>query len=323
LVAPSPVESVKKMAFETPYIFYFAILVLIAFLADPYSFTRTWNQGRSAMLAIVPLIFLEAGKRSFSPVEGGRKALLARLTVVAAAIYYFAFSQPFVVSSIVSEGRSLGVDPSIVQYSWVWGIDYTATSVFLVSLLLLDRSSKTITPLIYTIGMASFLFIDVLLPENTLGPFGYVVPPVLQMVAWALDLFAPGAAHSQGNMLMLQNSLGSKNLQVFWPSAGLDGIVIGLLVVLAICVKAGTGWRRGASYLALGVVGSFLVNVLRLALLAAYALSNITDPKAFEAFHSVAGELIFIPWIIAFVILILRREGRISKQARLLKGEGI
>ncbi len=169
--------------------------------------------------------------------------------------------------------------------------------------------------------MAAFLFIDVLLPENTLGPFGYVVPPVLQLVAGALDLFAPGAAHSQGNILMLQNSAGATlNLQVFWPSAGLDGIVIGLLVVFAICVKTGTGWERGALYLGLGVVGSFLVNVLRLALLAGYALSNITNPQAFQAFHSVIGELIFIPWIVAFVVLILRRESRLSTQARLVTG---
>ncbi len=202
-----------------------------------------------------------------------------------------------------------------MQFSWVWGIDYAVTSVFLVSLLLLDRGSKTITPLIYTVGMASFLFIDVLLPENTLGPFGYVVPPVLRLVAGTLDLFVPGAAHSQGNILMLQNHAGDiMNLQVFWPSAGLDGIVIGLLVVFAICVKAGTGWARGAVYLLLGVVGSFLVNVLRLALLAAYAMSNITNPQAFQAFHSVIGELIFIPWIIAFVVLILRRESRVSAQ---------
>jgi thaumarchaeosortase len=316
--------AVEKRAHETPYIVYFALLVLIAFLADPNSFARSWNEGRPAMLAIVPLVFLEAGRRSFAPLRGGRKALLAWLTLVAAAVYYFTFALPFAFNSIVSWGTSLGVDKTIVQFSWVWGIDYTVTSIFLISLLLLDRGSKTVTPLIYTVGMASFLFIDVLLPENTLGPFGYVVPPALQLVAGTLDLFAPGAAHSQGNILMLQNSLGqSMNLQVFWPSAGLDGIVIGLLVVFAICVKAGTGWARGALYLFLGVVGSFLVNVLRLAVLAVYAMSNITNPKAFEAFHSVAGELIFIPWIIVFVILILRREGRISTQSRLVPSRGI
>jgi thaumarchaeosortase len=311
-------EGANWRAHETPYIAYFALLVLIAFIADPYSFTHTWNQGRSAMLAVVPLVFLEMGRKSFAPLEAGRKALLAWLTLAAAAVYYFAFAQPSVSNSIVSLGTSLGVDQTIVQFSWVWGIDYAVTSLFLISLLLLDRASRTITPLIYTVGMASFLFIDVLLPENTLGPFGYVVPPVLQIVAWTLDLFAPGAAHSQGNILMLQNSIGAMNLQVFWPSAGLDGIVIGLLVVLAICVKVGTGWARGALYMVLGVVGSFLVNVLRLALLAVYAMSNITNPKAFQAFHSVAGELIFIPWIVVFVIVILRRESRISTQARLL-----
>jgi thaumarchaeosortase len=304
--------SARRRAVGAPYIFYFAALVIVAFLADPISFTRSWNEGRSAMLAIVPLVFLEAGRRSLAPLGDGRKALAAWLTLGAAAVYYFAFAQPYVFNSIVSAGRSLGVNPTIVQYSWVWGIDYTVTSIFLVSLLLLDRGSKTITPLIYTVGMASFLFIDVLLPENTLGPFGYVVPPVLQLVAGTLDLFVPGAAHSSGNLLMLRSGPNTMNLQVFWPSAGLDGIVIGLLVVFAICVKSGTGWVRGSLYLIIGVVGSFLVNVLRLVVLAAYAMSHITNPQAFQAFHSVIGELIFIPWIIAFVVLILRRESRLS-----------
>jgi thaumarchaeosortase len=313
----------KRRGVQAPYLAYFAILVILAFLADPLSFTRSWNEGRSAMLAIVPLVFLESGRRSLAPLGGGRKALAAWLTLGAAAAYYFAFAQPFAFNSIVSLGTSLGVNSTIVQFSWVWGIDYAVTSIFLVSLLLLDRGSKTITPLIYTVGMASFLFIDVLLPENTLGPFGYVVPPVLQLVAGTLDLFVPGSARSQGNILMLQSGHNAMNLQVFWPSAGLDGIVIGLLVVFAICVKSGTGWARGSLYLALGVVGSFLVNVLRLVVLAAYAMSHITNPQAFQAFHSVIGELIFIPWIIAFVVLILRRESRLSTRAPLLPGPGI
>ena len=315
---------VRRKAAGAPYIVYFAILVIVAFLADPISFTRSWNEGRSAMLAIVPLVYLEAGRRSLAPLGSGRKALLAWLTLGVAAVYYFAYAQSSVFKAVVSAGTSLGVNQTIVQFCWVWGIDYAVTSMFLVFLLLLDRGSKTITPLIYTVGMASFLFIDVLLPENTLGPFGYVVPPVLQVVAGVLNLFSPGAAHSQGNLLMLQNHVGDTlNLQVFWPSAGLDGIVIGLLVVFAICVKAGTGWARGTAYLLLGVVGSFLVNVLRLALLAAYAMGNITNPQAFQAFHSVIGELIFIPWIIAFVVLILRRESRIAAQARPLPSAGI
>ncbi|MDA4118398.1 MAG: hypothetical protein OK455_08655, partial [Thaumarchaeota archaeon] len=228
-----------ERAISTPYLAFFAILVVLAFVADPYSFTRSWNQGRSAMLAIVPLVVLEAGRRSLAPVAGRRRALIGWVCVAAAGAYYFTVAQPAIVKDLVSVGTGLGINPTILQYSWIWGIDYTVTSVFLVVLLLLDSGPKTITPLIYTVGMASFLFIDVILPENTLGPFGYVVPPVLQVVAGVLDLFGLGTAHSEGNILMLQNNLGSMNLQVFWPSAGLDGIVIGLLVVVAICVKVG------------------------------------------------------------------------------------
>ncbi len=147
-------ESAQKRASETPSIVYFALLVLIAFLADPLSFTRSWNEGRSAMLAIVPLVFLEAGRRSFEPLRGGRKPLLEWLTLAAASVYYFTFARPFAFDSIVSWGTSLGVNSTIVQFSWVWGIDYTVTSAFLIALLLLDRGSRTITPLIYTVGMA-------------------------------------------------------------------------------------------------------------------------------------------------------------------------
>ena len=69
---PGFLKVVEKRLLGTPYIVYFAILVLVAFLADPYSFTRAWNQGRSAMLAIVPLVFLEAGRGSFAPLEARR-----------------------------------------------------------------------------------------------------------------------------------------------------------------------------------------------------------------------------------------------------------
>lgn len=317
MTVPGPLATAWRRAESAPCVAYFAAVVLAAFIADPSSFAHAWNQGRSSTIAVVPLLMLETGRRSLDPLGSGRKAAAGWLTVGAAAAYYFAFAQQSTFDAVVSFGKGLGVDPAIVRYSWVWGIDYSVTSMFLLALLALDRRSKTITPLIYTVGMASFLFIDVLLPENTLGPFGYVVPPVLSAVAWTLDTFAPGAAASNGNVLSLQNQLGSMRLQVFWPSAGLDGMVIGLLAVLAICVKTGTGWERGALYMGVGVAGSFAVNVFRLVLLAGYAMSDMTDPTSFQAFHSVIGELVFIPWIVAFVLLILRREARLSARTGL------
>ncbi len=291
-------------------IFALSFLVLIAFVADPFSFTRAWNQGRSALLAVIPLAILEVGLRGLEPLRERRKVILVYVGLAAAASYYFAVSLPSVVSAIESLGVSLGVDPLLAQYSWLWGIDYAVTSIFVLVLIFVYSRPRPFTPVIYTLGMASFLFIDVILPYNSLGPFQAVVPPILQFVSYILNATGLGSATAVGNVLMLTTDAGRMNLQVFWPSAGLHGILIGLMVVAFVSIKLEVGWLRGFVYLLVGVAGSFVVNVIRIVLLAIYALQHITDPAGFEVFHSVAGDLVFIPWIVVYVLLIIRYERR-------------
>jgi thaumarchaeosortase len=202
----------------------------------------------------------------------------------------------------------MGVDPLLAQFSWLWGIDYGVSSALLVSLVLLYAPPRPFTPLIYTVGMTCFLFVDVILPYNSLGPFQAVVPPTLRVISYIVSAMVPGSASANGNILTLTAPAGSMTLQVFWPSAGLDGIIIGVLVVVFVVIKLGVRRVRGLVYVAVGVVGSFIVNAFRIILLALYALGHITSPKEFEVFHSVAGDLVFIPWIILYVLLIVRHE---------------
>jgi len=293
-----------------------AILVLIAFAADPFSFARAWNEGRSALLAIIPLAILELGLRGLEPLRETKKVAALYIILVLAACYYFAVSLPNVVSAIENLGISSGVDPLLVHYSWVWGIDYAVTSILILGVIFVYARPRPFTPLIYTIGMASFLFIDVILPYNSLGPFQVIVPPILQFVAYILNSTMLGSATAAGNILMLKTSAGRMNLQVFWPSAGLHGILIGRMVVAVVSIKLEVGWLRGLVYLLVGVAGSFIVNVLRIVLLAIYAMQHITDPKGFEVFHSVAGDLVFIPWIVVYVLLVIRHERRMAARRR-------
>lgn len=301
---------------ETPAVAFFALLILAAFLAEPYSFARDWNEGRSALLAVVPLLLLELRGDALRPLPSPGRAYGAYAVVVLSSAYYVSFAEEAVRQSLVLRGVALGINPLIAQYSWVWGVDYAVSSAFLLALILLSSNPRAVTPLIYSLGMTSFLFTDSALPYNSLGPFGYVIPPALQAVSAFVDALLPGTVESSGNVLALQNHAGSMRLEVFWPSAGLDGIVLGLLVVVAVCSKLGTGWRRGALYLIVGAAGSFAVNILRITLLTFYALSDITNPKGFEAFHSVAGELVFLPWIALYVLMILRHEGRLWASSR-------
>ena len=290
---------------------FFILLVIAAFVAEPPSFARAWNEGRSAMLAIVPLVGLEMWKNAINPVER-KKALLCYSVIIVALAYYVSTSLQAIRESLIAWGVKLGVDPLIAQYSWVWGLDYAVTSAFLLALVMLLSKPRVITPLIYTVGMACFLYIDVVLPYNSLGPFQDVVPPLLGFVVLVLNATGLGYSSAAGNILHLTTPAGSMNLQVFWPSAGLQGIVIGLLAIATISVKMGSGWMRGSIYLLIGAVGSFLVNVLRIVMLAVYAMGAINDPKGFERFHSVAGELVFIPWILILIVLLVRHELKIK-----------
>lgn len=274
------------------------------------------------MLAIVPLVGLEMWKNAIRQVER-KRALLCYTVVVVALAYYVLTSLQAIRESLIAWGVKLGVDPLIAQYSWIWGLDYAVTSAFLLALVMLLSKPRVITPLIYTVGMACFLYIDVLLPYNSLGPFQDVVPPVLGFVVLILNATGLGYSSAAGNILHLSTSAGSMNLQVFWPSAGLQGIVIGLLAIATISVKMGSGWMRGSIYLLIGTVGSFLVNVLRIVMLAVYAMGAINDPKGFERFHSVAGELVFIPWILILIVLLVRHELKIKTASGTLSTERV
>lgn len=297
---------------RTPAIFYFVILVLLAFVAEPNSFARDWNEGRSALLVIVPLALMEMGRSSLLPLLPARKSIKGYAVLAVAGTYYFLFSLNAIRANIVSIGVMVGTNPVVAPYSWVWALDYGATSIFLAGIILLIRGQRVITPLIYTLGMASFLFFDAVFPYSSLGPFVYVIPFTLKIVAAMVNLFHMGTVIATGNILTLQNAEGTMSLEAFWPSAGLEGIVIGLLAVTVVCVKIGTSWFNGGVYLLGGLVGSFLVNVLRIAMLVVYAFGDITDPRAFERFHSVAGELVFLPWIVLYIFFIIKRESRKS-----------
>ena len=296
------------MLARPPLVLSLGLLVLIAFLANPISFTKSWNEGRSAMLAVIPLALLEGGRSGLNLLRDGRRAALAYVILGLGALYYFLVATPFVTTAIEGLGVRIGVDPLLAQFSWLWGIDYAVSSLLLLGLVLLYAPPRPFTPLIYTLGMTSFLFVDVILPYNSLGPFQAVVPPTLRVISFVVSALVPGSASASGNILVLTAPSGSMTLQVFWPSAGLDGIIIGVLVVAFVVIKLGVGRVRGFLYVLIGVVGSFIVNALRIVLLAVYALGHITSPKEFEVFHSVAGDLVFIPWIILYVLLIVRRE---------------
>ena len=44
--------------------------------------------------------------------------------------------------------------------------------------------------------------------------------------------------------------------------------------------------------------------MIRIFSLSVYALKVTTDPEAWEEFHSVAGEIMFLPWLFIFLLVV-------------------
>lgn len=67
-------------------------------------------------------------------------------------------------------------------------------------------------------------------------------------------------------------------------------------------------------YFVLGIFGTITVNLIRIFSLSWYALKVTTDPVAWEEYHKIAGEIMFLPWLFAFILVVILIESRRLKK---------
>ena len=97
--------------------------------------------------------------------------------------------------------------------------------------------------------------------------------------------------------------------------AGLYAAAIFLGVFALFAWEQRTPSRRLAAYLALGLVGLHVANVLRLSLLG--YVGYRWGGAALQTFHQHAGWVLFLVWTIVFWLLVLRRFEGPARAARL------
>jgi thaumarchaeosortase len=83
--------------------------------------------------------------------------------------------------------------------------------------------------------------------------------------------------------------------------------------MLAFLLKMDIPIGRKLVYFGLGVIGTASVNVIRIISLSLFALIITTNVTEWETFHSVAGEIMFLPWLGIYLASVVSLE---SKRAR-------
>jgi thaumarchaeosortase len=137
---------------------------------------------------------------------------------------------------------------------------------------------------------------------------------LVQTNVWLINIFDLGIATARDNLMFLQGEHGPFALQVFWPSAGVHSVIIYSLVMMAFLLKMNIQRKRKALYFGLGILGTIIINLIRIFSLSLFALKVSTNPAEFEEYHSIAGEIMFLPWLFVFLLVVTFIESRRLKK---------
>jgi len=289
-------------------IFIISSPIVFSIIAFPDSVTWSWNEGRGGyFFALVFIIAELVGLKIII----SKKRLLAVIPLAAIVIAYLV-SLEFGLRDYIIESAKL-FDVQLI-YSWTWMWDFIIMAIFVVTALSIFFGTRwiRIAPAgpIFLIGTGIILSLDAFFPYDTLGPLQYVVPYFVQANVWLITVLDLGTAVARDNVMFLRGDHGSMALQVFWPSAGVHSIIIFSLVIGAFMLKLNISRNRKIIYFVLGIIGTITVNLIRIFSLSWYALKVTTDPVAWEEYHKIAGEIMFLPWLFAFIFIVMIIESR-------------
>jgi thaumarchaeosortase len=253
--------------------------------------------------------------------------------MAALTISYF-IALPYGLSDYIRNGKD-AYNVSLVD-SWMWMWDFIVMAIFVASSLLMLFGKKwykiASAGMIYLAGSALILALDAFFPFDSLGPLQIIVPIYLQIdqaVINFIDTYVINVgpqtpnnsaepALARGNLLVMNGLHGPFALQVFWPSAGVHSMIIYTLVMLALLIKMDMPLPRKLIYFAAGTLGTVATNLVRIVSLSLYALVVTTDIQEWEAFHSIAGEIMFLPWLGIYLGVVIYIE---NKRIRRLQAE--
>ena len=293
---------------------------LFTIIAYPNTFSLSWNQGRGGFLFAMAFIAAEIfglhhniNRRKFCIVIG-----LSLITVG-----YFVALPLGLRDSIIAAAPYYRVQ-QVDSWEWFWDFIIMALYVGLSLGILFGKKWYKIAPAgaIYLVGSAVILSLDAFFPFDSLGPLQFIVPEYLQIDQALISLInshimnlGPGIpATAQGNLLVLNGLHGHFALQVFWPSAGVHSMIIYTLVMLAFLLKMDIPLQRKLVYFIIGTIGTAAINLIRIISLSLFALMITTNINEWEAFHSVAGEIMFLPWLGIYLSSVVFIESKRTKR---------
>jgi thaumarchaeosortase len=289
-----------------------ALPLAAAYLSDPLILNAGWNEGKGSLILVLVFIAIEGLDATFR-LNRARLAIAFLCSVLLSLVFYY---DPGSLQAITQAGTYFGVAPSLLNYSWheFW---VTVTYLSLALILIVDLTGLRqfrafLFTLTYTTLTALVLILDAIFPYDELGPLQSVVPVLVSVASGIMKTINLVNITSFGNTMLINAGGTVRALVVYWPSAGVHSFLIFTGIAIAFLLKQKIGGLRFVAYTLLGALGTISVNVVRIILLAYY--TAYYPPQYFQSFHDVIGEILFLPWLVAFMLIVHLAERHFNRK---------
>ena len=247
---------------------------------------------------------------------GWKKLLNGRISWtwfrIAAVIVAAAAPTIYVISTFF-----LGLDYSIWELGtllgatllWHWPISFEYllfTAFFTASVLLtyeIDGLKRFSISLFFLGATCFFYMIDTFYPYGTIVVLQAFAPFTASSAVHILNWMGYKAQLAPYTCMPILFSPGLPLLAIGWPCAGVHSLRIYTFVILLFLKDATFSLGRKIIYVAVGAIGTFIVNVLRIVTICIIGVNS--GPEAMHMFHNYYGELFFIAWIIIYPLTII------------------
>jgi len=294
---------------------YLNIESFYAFNDEGFMFLRTWK-GRMFYVFFMWLLFLESIISWEEVVERKPKKRLRILFFFVCAfiplIYILSVNLLGLDQTILGIGQIFGFTGRLLKIHWPLSFEYLVIAIsFLVATCLaygkngLNFFSISSSLLV---GITAIFTLDTFYPGGTFKPFELLALPTSACAAVLLDVlgcdfylqYRPG----QGSMPLIITPSGGA--AIGWPCAGVHSLFLFIVIILLLLKKSNISNFRKLLYFVVGTVCTYFVNVIRIA---SYFIILVNNGKgAARFFHDTTGELYFVFWIFAYILIIVSVE---------------
>jgi thaumarchaeosortase len=303
----------------------FVVPLIILYVIDSDSFNYLWK-GRAPYLLFLWLFFLEAAL-GWKKLKEEHTTFWTKKTVLTAVILLlptvYAVGLNFGLNlGIVELGKAvrvpiIGGDKWFLTHSWLFSFEYVLFAVFFVTsiwLLYGVRGLKSFAVSSFFLGgVGVFYMIDTFYPYGTFTILQSLVPitvygaaSILNFLGYGTQIFSGGV---DGLRLSVSGAGSSYSAIVSWPCAGAHSLFLYSFMIMLFLRGTRISRMRKIIYVAVGAVGTFFVNILRIVAILAAGVSG--GPSLATSFHEFYGEFFFIAWMFIYLSLIFLSETRL------------